>query len=242
MLPAFGLSPRARAVVNTAAGLSAIGVLLARGYTREELGLAHTGIRGGAQFGGAAAGGGPHRLQRRFGRSVLARDSRCRRASRRPRRLPRMDHPAHPVRTVLSEELLFRSAMSAVWSRELNRPTAQAVHALTFGLWHVAPPPAVPATTFPQPWRSPALRHCCSSGCTAVAAAYLPPPPAAPGHECRWRTCRSYRYSQTGSELMPPPRRAVDPPAEFRAAVLAVGPWLRDPELPKPSRSDSVRQ
>lgn len=56
VLPAFGLSPRARAVVNTAAGLSAIGVLLARGYTREELGLAHTGIRGGAQFGGAAAG------------------------------------------------------------------------------------------------------------------------------------------------------------------------------------------
>ncbi|XGU21281.1 CPBP family intramembrane glutamic endopeptidase [Rhodococcus sp. 3Y1] len=66
-----------------------------------------------------------------------------------------------PFGTVLSEELLFRSAMSAVWSRELNRPTAQAVHALTFGLWHVAPP-AVPATTFPQPWRSPALRHCCS--------------------------------------------------------------------------------
>lgn len=56
MLPAFGLSPRARAVVNTAAGLSAIGVLLARGYTREELGLAHTGIRGGAQFGGARRG------------------------------------------------------------------------------------------------------------------------------------------------------------------------------------------
>lgn len=40
---------------------------------------------------------------------------------------------------MLSEELLFRSAMSAVWNRELNRPTAQAVHALTFGLWHVAP-------------------------------------------------------------------------------------------------------
>ncbi|MFT0610768.1 sterol carrier family protein [Rhodococcus qingshengii] len=34
-----------------------------------------------------------------------------------------------------------------------------------------------------------------------------------------------------------PPRRAVDP-AEFRAAVLAVGPWLRDPEQPKPSRSE----
>ncbi len=38
-----------------------------------------------------------------------------------------------------------------------------------------------------------------------------------------------------------PPRRAVDP-AEFRAAVLAVGPWLRDPELPKLLAVNSVRQ
>lgn len=44
-----------------------------------------------------------------------------------------------PFGTVLSEELLFRSALSAVWNRELSRPAAQAVHALTFGLWHVAP-------------------------------------------------------------------------------------------------------
>ena len=33
------------------------------------------------------------------------------------------------------------------------------------------------------------------------------------------------------------PRRKVDP-AELRAALLAVGPWLKDPELPKPSRAE----
>ncbi|MCD2105857.1 CPBP family intramembrane metalloprotease [Rhodococcus erythropolis] len=139
VLPAFGLSPRARAVVNTAAGLSAIGVLLARGYTREELGLAHTGIRGGAQFGGAAAGavltGYSVALAVPSLRATLAADER---ADGREDFLEWI--VLHiPFGTVLSEELLFRSAMSAVWNRELNRPTAQAVHALTFGLWHVAP-------------------------------------------------------------------------------------------------------
>ncbi|OYD68156.1 sterol carrier family protein [Rhodococcus sp. OK302] len=33
------------------------------------------------------------------------------------------------------------------------------------------------------------------------------------------------------------PRRKVAP-AELRAALLAVGPWLKDPELPKPSRAE----
>ncbi|WP_373937794.1 CPBP family intramembrane glutamic endopeptidase [Rhodococcus qingshengii] len=139
VLPAFGLSPRARAVVNTAAGLSAIGVLLARGYTREELGLAHTGIRGGSQFGGAAAGavltGYSVALAVPSLRATLAADER---ADGREDFLEWIILHI-PFGTVLSEELLFRSAMSAVWSRELNRPTAQAVHALTFGLWHVAP-------------------------------------------------------------------------------------------------------
>uniref|UniRef100_UPI00211A47D8 hypothetical protein n=1 Tax=Rhodococcus qingshengii TaxID=334542 RepID=UPI00211A47D8 len=133
VLPAFGLSPRARAVVNTAAGLSAIGVLLARGYTREELGLAHTGIRGGAQFGGAAAGavltGYSVALAVPSLRATLAADER---ADGREDFLEWIILHI-PFGTVLSEELLFRSAMSAVWSRELNRPTAQAVHALTFG-------------------------------------------------------------------------------------------------------------
>ncbi|MGC0362416.1 hypothetical protein ABH922_000400 [Rhodococcus sp. 27YEA15] len=34
-----------------------------------------------------------------------------------------------------------------------------------------------------------------------------------------------------------PPRRAVDP-AALRTALLTVGPWLLDPELPRPSRTD----
>lgn len=34
-----------------------------------------------------------------------------------------------------------------------------------------------------------------------------------------------------------PPRRVVDP-AELRAALLAVGPWLHDPDLPTPSRAE----
>ena len=139
VLPAFGLSPRARAVVNTAAGLSAIGILLARGYTREELGLAHTGIRGGAQFGASAGGavvaGYSVALAVPQLRATLAADER---ADGREDFLEWIILHI-PFGTVLSEELLFRSAMSAVWNRELSLPAAQAIHAFTFGMWHIAP-------------------------------------------------------------------------------------------------------
>ncbi|MGC0362415.1 membrane protease YdiL (CAAX protease family) [Rhodococcus sp. 27YEA15] len=139
VLPAFGLSARARAVVNTAAGLGAIGVLRARGYTHDELGLAHTGIRGGARFGTAAAGavvaGYAVALAVPSLRAALATDER---ADGRDDFFEWI--LLHiPFGTVLSEELLFRSALSAVWNRELELPVAHTVHAVTFGLWHVAP-------------------------------------------------------------------------------------------------------
>lgn len=139
VLPALGLSPRSRAVVNTAAGLGAIALLGARGYSREELGLAHTGIRGGFTFGGPVAGavvaGYSVALAVPSLRATLAADERA--GGREDFLEWVLVHI--PFGTVVSEELLFRSAMSAVWNRQLNPPLAQAVHAVTFGLWHVAP-------------------------------------------------------------------------------------------------------
>ncbi|MDV7354420.1 CPBP family intramembrane glutamic endopeptidase [Rhodococcus oxybenzonivorans] len=134
ILPRCGWGPYGRAVAGAATALTAVGVARAAGYSRNELGLSPSTVPAGLRYGAAAA-----LIPVVAGATAVVAQpwrSGVRRAA----------HSADfygwvgfriPVGTVVAEELLFRSVLSAVLQREWSPRTARALHAVTFGLWHL---------------------------------------------------------------------------------------------------------
>ncbi|MBV6761006.1 CPBP family intramembrane glutamic endopeptidase [Rhodococcus opacus] len=134
VLPGSGLGPYGRAVAGGVLGLSVVGAARAAGYGVDELGLSGSAVRSGLRSGAVV--------------SVvpLAGYAAALSVPAARRRNPAGDSVTDvagwvgfriPVGTVVHEELLFRSVLSAMLRRGWTPATAYALHAVTFGLWHV---------------------------------------------------------------------------------------------------------
>ncbi|MGW5145517.1 CPBP family intramembrane glutamic endopeptidase [Rhodococcus koreensis] len=134
VLPGSGLGPYGRAVAGGALGLSVVGAARTAGYGVDELGLSASAARSGLRYGAVAS------VIPLAGYSIALSVPAAR------RRVPAGDRATDvagwvgfriPVGTVAHEELLFRSVLSAMLRRGWTPTTAYALHAVTFGLWHV---------------------------------------------------------------------------------------------------------
>ncbi|MDF3306573.1 CPBP family intramembrane metalloprotease [Rhodococcus sp. T2V] len=134
VLPGSGLGPYGRAVAGGALGLSVVGAARTAGYGIDELGLSASAVRSGLRYGAVAS------VIPLAGYSIALSVPAAR------RRVPAGDCATDvagwvgfriPVGTVAHEELLFRSVLSAMLRRGWTPTTAYALHAVTFGLWHV---------------------------------------------------------------------------------------------------------
>lgn len=139
VLPAMGLSPRGRAAANAGAALGLTALVGARGANRSDLGLTRSDVPAGVRWG-AAAGAVPL-----LGFVVMLAVPTLRvRLGDEARGGGREDFlewvALHiPLGTVLGEELLFRSVLSVELDRAWGPLPGRAVHAATFGLWHIQP-------------------------------------------------------------------------------------------------------
>lgn len=134
VLPDSGLGPYGRAVAGGALGLSAVGAARTARYGVDELGLPVSAVRSGLRYGAVASA------------IPLAGYAIALSVPAARRRMPAGDRVTDvagwvgfriPVGTVVHEELLFRSVLSAMLRRGWTPVTAYALHAVTFGLWHV---------------------------------------------------------------------------------------------------------
>ncbi|MBC2639869.1 MULTISPECIES: CPBP family intramembrane glutamic endopeptidase [unclassified Rhodococcus (in: high G+C Gram-positive bacteria)] len=134
VLPRSGLGPYGRAAAGGALGLSAVGAARAAGYGVDELGLSVSAVRSGLRYGAAAS------VVPIAGYAIALSIPALR------ARMPTGDDATGvvgwvgfriPVGTVTHEELVFRSVLSAMFRRAWPAAAADALHATTFGLWHV---------------------------------------------------------------------------------------------------------
>ncbi|WP_305093944.1 CPBP family intramembrane glutamic endopeptidase [Prescottella sp. R16] len=135
VLPALRLSSRGRATAGTSVALGTVGVAVAGGLRRDELGFGH--VRSGAVWGSAAAA------------VPLAGYAVAWATPALHTRFTVPDEVRHdfaewvgahiPFGTVVTEELLFRGVLTALTDRAFAPATARAVRAAAFGLWHVHP-------------------------------------------------------------------------------------------------------
>jgi membrane protease YdiL (CAAX protease family) len=134
LLPRAGLGPYGRAAAGGALGLSAVGAARAAGYDIDELGLSVSKLRSGLRHGAAAS------VVPMAGYAIALSIPALR------ARVPAGDGATGfagwvgfriPVGTVIHEELVFRSVLSAMFHRSWAAATADDLHATTFGLWHV---------------------------------------------------------------------------------------------------------
>ncbi|MEV0947712.1 CPBP family intramembrane glutamic endopeptidase [Rhodococcus sp. NPDC049939] len=134
ILPRSGLGPTGRAVAGGAFGLAAVASARSAGYGVDELGLSVTKMPAGLRYGTAASALPIAGYVTALSVSAL-----------RKRVPPRQTSPdlagwvlfRIPVGTVVHEELVFRSALSAILGRSWPSATARVLHATTFGLWHI---------------------------------------------------------------------------------------------------------
>ncbi|NLU82344.1 CPBP family intramembrane metalloprotease [Rhodococcus sp. HNM0569] len=139
VLPATGAGPRVRAASGAALALGAVGAARAAGYTAGDLGLARACVGRGARVGAWAALAPAAVFA--AATAVPAARRRVGSPSRSAGAVERSDAAewilVHiPIGTVLTEELLFRGALSAsllAWPAGWG----SALHAAAFGLWHV---------------------------------------------------------------------------------------------------------
>lgn len=134
VLPRRGTSRR-RAIVNGAFGAGLTAVAASR-YRPRELGLSVRDLPRGVRVGALASAIPATGLL--IAASLPAVRSRFRSSQ------PQEDFSewviVHiPIGTVLAEELMFRSVLSAVLRSAWPGKQAIAIHAVTFGLWHVHP-------------------------------------------------------------------------------------------------------
>ena len=134
VLPGSGLGPYGRAVAGGALGLSAVGAARAGGYGVDELGLSASAVRSGLRYGSVVSvlplAGYAIALSVPAARGRIA-------AGERVTDVAGWVGFRIPVGTVVHEELLFRSVLSAMLRRGWTLTPAYALHAVTFGLWHV---------------------------------------------------------------------------------------------------------
>lgn len=147
VLPRLKLGPRGRAFAGASVGVAAVAATAAGGYSADELGLSRRYWRPGLAYGALAA------AVPTLGYSAVYAIAPLRR-----RFAPQREHPTPyewmllhiPVGTVIAEELLFRSALTALTARGWSPWQRAALQLGAFGLWHVYPARAagdsVPAT------------------------------------------------------------------------------------------------
>lgn len=135
VLPRLRLPARRRALVNGAVGVGLTAAAATR-HRSSEFGLSAGRIPDGIRIGVLASA---------VPAAVMALASAIPSARSRLRRsTPRGDFGEWvllhiPVGTVLAEELMFRSVLSASLRSNWRRNHAIAIHAAAFGLWHVHP-------------------------------------------------------------------------------------------------------
>ncbi|WP_072687062.1 CPBP family intramembrane glutamic endopeptidase [Rhodococcus marinonascens] len=134
ILPRSGLGATGRAVAGGAFGQAAVAFARASGYGVDELGLSASKVPMGLRYGalasvvplaGYATVLSVPALRKRVPQGQTSRD------------LSGWVGFRIPVGTVIHEELVFRSVLSAMLGRYWQSTTARVLHATTFGLWHV---------------------------------------------------------------------------------------------------------
>lgn len=134
-LPRLRLSARPRALTNGAVGAGLTAVAMTR-YSPRELGLSTGHIPRGVRVGVLASAVPAASLV--LAAAIPSVHSRVRAHAQR-KKLGEWILLQIPAGTVLAEELMFRSVLSAVLQSAWPCKQAMAVHAATFGLWHMHP-------------------------------------------------------------------------------------------------------
>ncbi|MGH2790877.1 MAG: CPBP family intramembrane glutamic endopeptidase [Actinomycetota bacterium] len=134
------LRPPADAALNLASAMSLTAFALRTGCTAAELGLDRTDLRRGLKTGsiaGACCSVGIGLAAALPSTRRFFLDARLRGMSRRKT----LYHASLriPVATALAEEIMFRSALHALFAREHSLRTTLSWTSFLFGLWHILP-------------------------------------------------------------------------------------------------------
>ena len=134
------LRPPADAALNLASAVTLTAFALRTGCTPTELGLDRADLKRGVKTGSIAAAG----FTAVIGIAAALPSTRRFFLDARLRGMSRRETLYHaslriPVATALSEEVMFRSALHALFAREHSRRTTLTWTSLLFGLWHILP-------------------------------------------------------------------------------------------------------
>ena len=134
------LRPPADAALNLASAVTMTAFALRTGCTLTELGLGRADLRNGLRTGSIAAGC----CSTGIGIAAAFPPTRKFFLDARLRGMSRRETLYHaslriPVATALAEEIMFRSALHALFAREHCHRTTLTWSSLLFGLWHILP-------------------------------------------------------------------------------------------------------
>ena len=134
------LRPPADAALNVASAAALTAFALRIGCTPEELGLARDDLRRGLKIGAVGAATASAAVAIAAGHPTTRtffHDARLEDISRRET----IYHATLriPIATALAEEIMFRSALHALFAREHSERATLAWTSLLFGLWHLLP-------------------------------------------------------------------------------------------------------
>ena len=134
------LRPPADAALNLASAIGLTAFALRTGCTPAELGLERADLKSGLKTGSIAAAC----CSTGIGIAAALPSTRSFFLDARLRGMSRRETLYHaslriPVATALAEEIMFRSALHALFAREHSLRTTMAWTSLIFGLWHILP-------------------------------------------------------------------------------------------------------
>jgi hypothetical protein len=173
------LRPPADAALNLASAIGLTTFALRTGCTLAELGLDRTDLKKGVKTGSVAAAC----CSAGIGIAAALPSTRKFFLDARLRGMSRSETLYHaslriPVATALSEEIMFRSALHALFARKHSLQTTLTWTSLLFGLWHILPTLVTfegnPASNIGQnPGRARLLAVFGITGSTAGAGLYF---------------------------------------------------------------------
>jgi len=173
------LRPPADAAFNLASAIALTAFALRTGCTPAELGLDRADLKRGLKTGSIAAAC----CSAGIGIAAALPTTRKFFLDARLRGMSRRETLYHaslriPVATALAEEIMFRSALHALFAREHSRRTTLTWTSLLFGLWHILPTldtfEGNPASNIGQdPGRARLLAVLSITGATAGAGLYF---------------------------------------------------------------------
>jgi uncharacterized protein len=173
------LRPPADAALNLASAATLTAFALRTGCTSAELGLDRADLEKGIKTGSLAAA----YCSAGIGIAAALPTTRKFFLDARLRGMSRRETLYHaslriPVATALSEEIMFRSALHALFAREHSRRTTLTWTSFLFGLWHILPTldtfDGNPASSIGQnPGRARLLAVLSITGATAGAGLYF---------------------------------------------------------------------